>query len=193
MTLPESTKCVKIYVKKSTLEALRNVAHEQGCSLSALFLNAAIGTYLGGRVSDATRLASIERKLRTLEASVEQRDSSVEPAPTQKQVQTELFPRTFKQSAEPVIRSSHEQIGLDRLVTRLGGTSSLKARLCQLGGRNGSLFEGDLSKANRVEEVTRRLDPEQKSWMPLARDRLVWIQISAAEYCQLIIVNRKEL
>ncbi|MBD1844784.1 hypothetical protein H6F89_15555 [Cyanobacteria bacterium FACHB-63] len=191
MALPEGTKCVKIYIRESTLEALRSVAHEQGYSLSGLFLNAAVKTYLGGRVSDTTRLAALERKLRTLETSVG-RDENSEAAPTkgQKRVQAELFPQTFKQSAEPVVQSSHEQISLDKLVERLGGSPSLKARLCQLGGRDGSLFEGDLSKAIRVEEVTRRLDPEQKSWMPLNRSRLVWIQITADEYCRLILGSR---
>lgn len=193
MTLPKSTRCVKVYVSEVTLDALRTVANEQGCSLSLLLLNAAIQVYLGGRSNDSTRLATLERKLRSLETSVEQRVTNVEPIPTQKRVQVDLFPQTFKQSSEPVIRSSHEQIGLDKLVERLGGTSSLKARLCQAGGRDGKLFKGDLTKAGNVERQTTALDPDGLSWLPLTENRLTWIQISAEEFCRLIINNRKEL
>jgi hypothetical protein len=188
MPLSENSTVVKIYLNKITLEALRMVAKDQGMSLSALILQAAVEKYLNGRSTESTRLATLERKIRSLEKRDTQPIQIEQQEPKPKRI--DEFPQTFKQSSQPVLESSNEQIQLDRLVERLGGTSSLKARLCQLGGRDGLLFQGDLGKALKVEEITKRLDPEGKSWLPLAPNRLIWIQITAKEFCKMI--NSKE-
>ncbi len=187
MPLSENTKVVKIYVKKVTLDALRQVADEQGSSLSQLLLGAAVEKYLGGKSTDRAKLASLERKVRGLEQA-KQAEVSV-PLPSPKRENKNLYPKTFKQSAAPIITSTREQLGLDALVKRLGGTSSLKARLCQLGGRGSGLFEGDLTRAEKVAQITGKLDPDGKSWLPLTPNRLTWIQISAQEYCHQILTN----
>jgi hypothetical protein len=188
MPLSENTAAFKIYIKKSTLQALRLVAEGEGVSVSALIIQAAVEKYLGSRSNPDTRLASLEKKIRELESYKISVSKSEPEEPKPKRI--DEFPQTFKQSSQPVLESSNEQIQLDRLVERLGGTSSLKARLCQLGGRDGLLFQGDLGKALKVEEITKRLDPEGKSWLPLAPNRLIWIQITAKEFCKMI--NSKE-
>ncbi|MDX2213742.1 MAG: hypothetical protein SFY66_10700 [Oculatellaceae cyanobacterium bins.114] len=65
----------------------------------------------------------------------------------------------------------------------------MKARLSQLGGRDGKLFEGSLSHAQKVEEVTVRLDPEGLSWMPVDKDRLYWKQMMANEFCKAVLTK----
>lgn len=85
-------------------------------------------------------------------------------------------------------------VHIDHLVDRLKTGDpqkdrGIKARLSQLGGKDGSLFSGSLSAAQRVEDIIKGLDPDQLSWMPLADDRRFWINLSAVEFCRRILAK----
>ncbi len=162
---------VKVKVSLSTeLKAqFEAIARQKGVPLSWLFLDAAIQIHLNPKRSRP--------------------QPKLTPPPTPAPLAPKQKERSFARPVEPVI-STGEEVHLEYLVARFGGDRVLKARLCQLGGRDGALFQGSITHARKVEEVTMRLDPEHKPWMPINPQRTRWAQMSAQAYVEAILTKK---
>lgn len=200
--MSDPTTRVKVTVKMETKEALEKVAARLGMSLSELLLSAAVEKYLGaGRDPIEERLVQVMERL---VEELQDRPVSAEPEikkPRKKRWGDRLGV-TGSATHEPVLNTPNPSVltavedaiktgvpcHVDYLIEHWGGDHTLKARLCQLGGRGGHLFQGSLVHAQKVEAKTKELDPRGLAWFPLSPDRDYWIHLSgAAEYVRRII------
>ena len=190
-------------MRHETKQALAAIAKSSDMSLSEMFLQSAVDRYLytrstlpvptTNRLTD--RLGKLEKHLTLLIGLLEAKPSEEsapikEPNPVDpndpKGRKVRPGAQTFFRDSTPVI-SAVGSIDLHELMERFGGDKALKARLCQLGGRDELLFKGDITKANKVASVTSQLDPDSLPWFPIAADRRNWVQISAVDFVRQII------
>jgi predicted transcriptional regulator len=183
---------IKITLSDELKATLERIAESQGTSLSKLIVDAAIEVYICHPRSQGNDLGKILRKLDAIESKMHpQVGGKPEPRKASKRKYADRLPRegaaTFFNNPSPVVSEALRQtLSIHELVERFGGDRALKARLCQLGGRNGNLFRGSMPDAQRVEKVTKELDPDGLPWMPVAEDRRSWIQMDAQTYCKAI-------
>lgn len=189
----ETTGTIKIYMPIETKIALTSTAKSLGISLSELILQAATDRYLVNKspVPILDLIVGIEARLTNLESGRSQKvGSPQENGPTPKtDRKSRTGAQTFLKDGTPAITETGTITTIFDLVLRFGGDRTVKARLCQVGGRDGKLFRGDLASAERVAAMTSKLDPQGESWFPVAENRISWIQISAEDFCRKLFLE----
>lgn len=186
----EKTVAIKVYLPRATYETLSAIARQEGGSLSLLMAQAAIEKYLlRGKLRTYREPCDSNKSHKTVKAP----EMPVEPSIEPKEPKRSETPKTFYKLSMMLI-STKETLDLDRLCERLEPDSkkrrSLKARMCQLGGRGDLLFQGSLTHAETVEAKTASLDPEGKPWFPLAANRLQWSQMTAKDFVALCMAEK---
>jgi hypothetical protein len=200
---------IKITISLPVKSVLEEIAKHQGMSLSQLILEAAIDRHIHQRGNHQQEISTLARSLDEISRKVDLLlgdSAKVTPAPqipTKGRKNRKDYTGIAANSKDPVIdspplkatttESSALENGIplhiDNLIERFGYQRSLKARMMQLGGRDGKLFQGSLSHAQRVEEITSSLDPDSLPWMPVEANRAFWSQISAEEFCRQILTR----
>jgi hypothetical protein len=195
---------IKVTLQIETKSALEQVARRHGVSLSHLLVSAAVERYLGPVASGRGDLSLVLQRLEDLEQKLGNLPASEPPkAPKKKRWGGKRLGVTGCADHEPAIPTNKpsvvtsataaietgEPVHIDYLIERWGGDKCLKARLCQLGGRKGHLFNGSITHAQKVEEVTRELDPDNLSWFPISKDRDFWIQTDAVAFIKRILTQ----
>jgi hypothetical protein len=186
-----STAIVKIYVPIAAKKALSEVAQSLGVSLSELLLQAASDRYLvkSGRTSVPHVLGTLQSQIKAILERLEPMPAPVPLDTSGRKVRKGA--QTFFKDSTPVVPTV-DAIPIYALVERLKGDRTVNARLCQVGGRDGKLFRGDLASAERVAAMTSLLDPEGLPWLPIAQDRRNWVQMSAEDFCRQILSKPSE-
>lgn len=205
---PSPSVRIKVSLRIETKEALEAVARRRGVSLSSLLVSAAVAQHLAP--ADRDDLSILLERLDTLEASFGAALESARPAPArtpeEKPKKKRWGPRLgvtaySKADAVPGIKGEdlkvttsiatalkeHIPVHVDFLIERFGGDKCLKARLIQLGGRKGHLFEGSITHAKTVEAITRKLDPEGLAWFPVSPARDFWISADASDFVKRVL------
>jgi hypothetical protein len=196
---------VKVTVSRELKDALEQVAEYLGMPLSRLLVEAAVDRYLLRKAELPKDLGHLCDRIRALEKQLDSLDRPVvalvttsPPKAPRKARKSILDPvqqvlpgkaPSAMTEAEVAIKDGIP-LHIDRLVERLTGgvpTLGLKANLSQVGGRDGKLFQGDISKAQRVAEFTSALDPDGLPWLPVDKERRFWTSIAAFDYCRGIL------
>ena len=196
---------VKVSLSVELKEALEVTAEYLGMPLSRLLVEAAVDRYLLRKAELPKDMGQLCDRIRALERQLErlEKPSVVTPLP-----EPPKAPRKARKSildpveqvlpgeapsamteADQAIKDG-KPLHIDRLVERLTRgvpTLGLKANLTQVGGRDGKLFQGDMTRANRVAEMTSRLDPCGLSWLPVDKDRRFWQAMTALDYCRQVL------
>ncbi|MBD2256633.1 hypothetical protein [Pseudanabaena sp. FACHB-2040] len=207
---PPTTR-IKVTIQLETKAALEAVAARYGISLSHLIVSAAVGRHLMPKQETAD-LEAVMEYLRRLEAQVENLQEFIKQTPLRPHPQTEKPKKkrwgpklgvTGSAKSEPVLDTESPSVvvspiqaieeglpvHIDHLIDRFNGDKVLKARLCQLGGRKGDLFKGSITHAQKVEAVTRELDPEGLPWFPTSPDRDFWVQTSSVVFVRKVLTK----
>lgn len=196
MVLGKGKVRVKVTLTLEVKEALQKVASRQGVSLSQLLADSAVDMWFHHRVA----IERLESRIKALEGGGSDRATQSSPVVSKGDGQTRKATLGVK-GGSPVITTKATQasrlvdeaiaqgspVHLDNLLDRLGKDRGLKARLCQLGGRDGRLFRGDLGAAMKVAEVTGKLDPDGLTWLPVDSQRVYWLVINPVDYARQIL------
>lgn len=200
---PRETTRVKVTLTRITKDALTAIADDLGVSLSALLVASAVERWLGpgerylGIREISSQLSRLSSQLEDIYKVASELPTERPTAPEKKPRKPRWGPRmgvtgcAKEETPGAKVRTTPKEaiegtkpLHIDHLVNRFGGDRSLKARLCQLGGRKGDLFQGSLPHALKVAQVTSQLDPDGLSWFPTTPDRDFWVIQDAQSYAR---------
>jgi hypothetical protein len=183
------TEKVQVYLDTDVLAVLTAIANRSRTSVASLIRDSVTENLLGGR-GQINRLNSMDLKL---EAILERLGSiNLQPqAPLEspKRKRT-VQPTMLFHSPTPLI-DTNETLDIIELLKRFKATTNaLKAQLSIVGGSDGKVFEGDLTRARAIERCTMKHDPDNLPWMPVDMQRTKWVQMSALNWVLELLKNQ---
>jgi hypothetical protein len=185
----KKTEKVQVYLDTDVLTILKGIADRSGIGVASLIRDSVTEHLLSAR-GQIHRLNSMDIKLENILSKLEDLSIQAQPVLESPKRKRPVQPTMLSHPSKPII-DSNETISIDELLKRFGSTSNaLKAQLYIVGGSDGKVFEGDLTKARAIEKSTMKYDPNNLSWMPVDMQRKNWIQMSAQNWVLEILKNK---